>query len=278
MDNRTIHLIEQWARTGQTTIPNPPLDGVTYRNEALDATKIVAGWPFNRIVTSEDHNQYMYLISSLLAQLEQVGILVWCATTSYLTGALAMGSNSQIYVALQGSLNQDPVSSSGYWVLFAVSGTPGPKGDTGDRGPTGSPGATGATGGTGATGPTGPAGATPTTSGSGAIVFNAHLTTASTWQDLNLSAWVGARRVMVYLEVATPNGASYMVKPKGYGSSDVTKHWGTGGNGYWGASALNTNESGSYGYLVCVTDSNGVIQHACQNNTQVVTVKLIAFM
>ena len=277
MDNRTIHLIEQWARTGQTTIPNPPLDGVTYRNEALDATKIVAGWPFNRIVTSEDHNQYMYLISSLLAQLEQVGILVWCATTSYLTGALAMGSDAQIYRALQGSLNQDPTSSSGYWALFAVSGTPGPKGDTGDRGPTGNPGATGSPGATGANGPTGPAGATPTASGSGAVVFNSHMTTAYTFQDLDLSPWIGKKVAFVFLEVLCVSLSTYyMVKPKGYGSI-ATDHKGASGASM-GAGVINPNTANTYGYVVCVTDSNGVIQHACQLNTSVVTVKLIAFM
>ena len=108
-------------------------------------------------------------------------------------------------------------------------------------------------------------------------VFNDTLDTANTWQDLNLSDYVGANLAMVYLEVTMSAAAAFAVKPKGYGSATVTYHT-TAGSAYnYGASEIHAN-SGNYGYLVSLTNSSGVVQIASNNNTTTFTVKLIAYV
>ena len=69
MANRTFTLPGIWASTATTTIPTPPIAGVTYRSTSL-AGVIADGWPFSRVVASEDMNQLLWLATQLLAQLD----------------------------------------------------------------------------------------------------------------------------------------------------------------------------------------------------------------
>jgi hypothetical protein len=116
--NRTIYLPGIWASGATTTIPENPVKGTTYRNTDFGSTEIEDGWPFDTIVYSEYYNQAQYIITSLLKQLEQQGILSWNSATEYVTGSLAMGSDMAIYIALQNSTNKDPVLEATYWKLY----------------------------------------------------------------------------------------------------------------------------------------------------------------
>ena len=118
MANRTFTLPGIWASTATTTIPTPPIAGVTYRSTSL-AGVIADGWPFSRVVASEDMNQLLWLATQLLAQLEAQGILSWASSVSYGTGALAFGSDGQLYQSILriANSNNDPTISPTCWSL-----------------------------------------------------------------------------------------------------------------------------------------------------------------
>ena len=107
----------------------------------------------------------------------------------------------------------------------------------------------------------------------GTTVFNTSMTAAETWQDLDLSSYVGSKVSMVFLEVTIAGTKNYLCKPKGYGGT-YAQHNNSGAPGV-GMFACPT--SGYFGYVMCVTDSSGVIQHASTDNSTTVTVKLVGF-
>jgi hypothetical protein len=115
----------------------------------------------------------------------------------------------------------------------------------------------------------------------GSTVFNQSMGTANTFQDLDLSATVGARYVVVFLEVAIPATGSttfYIAKTKGYGSATFTQHYQSGGNPNGGC--IMSAESGetTYSQMTLMTDGAGVIQHGFTDNSTTITVKLIGFI
>jgi hypothetical protein len=103
---------------------------------------------------------------------------------------------------------------------------------------------------------------------SGVTVFNQAIAVANTWEDLDLSAVVGSRRALVFLQVYVgATGGSFYCKPKGYGDTPPntlhnTNDW-TGG----GAVALTGT---CYSYMTMATDSAGVIQIAASNTSSYV--------
>lgn len=109
---------------------------------------------------------------------------------------------------------------------------------------------------------------------SGATVFNTTLTAAATFQDLDVSAQVGSNIAFCFFEVTVDAGTGnyYVMKPKGEGSATTTNHSATDGCG-----DLNLT-NGFFGYVACMTDASGIVQHAFQNNSGTVTVKLIGFI
>ena len=67
-----------------------------------------------------------YRLSALLSLLEQTGILPWCATTAYLQDAVCLGSNGNIYSAVQANTGQNPISDPGtHWLLYGYSADTG---------------------------------------------------------------------------------------------------------------------------------------------------------
>jgi len=116
------------------------------------------------------------------------------------------------------------------------------------------------------------------TSASAATVFNTTLTAANTFQDLDLSGTVGSNLALVQLEITSNSGsAPYAAKPKGQGSATFLDHIHTSGFAT-GGSSFHPQNAGKYGYITLFTDSNGVIQHGCTNNTTTHTVKVIGYI
>jgi hypothetical protein len=116
MSNRTFTLPSPWGSGATTTIPTTPVPGVSYRNVSLSAGDLLPGWPFAQIVDSANFNQYEWIASQLLNQLELQGILGWCAGIIYGAGALAFGSDNVLYQSLQAAnTNQDPTTTNAWW-------------------------------------------------------------------------------------------------------------------------------------------------------------------
>lgn len=109
----------------------------------------------------------------------------------------------------------------------------------------------------------------------GSTMFNATLTAAATFQDLDLSAKVGSNVALVHLEVSNDGTGIFVAKPKGYGSATFTQHQLTNSSG---ATELDFEGSNKYGYITVATDSSGVIQIAALNNTDTYTIKLVGYV
>lgn len=109
---------------------------------------------------------------------------------------------------------------------------------------------------------------------SGVEVFNATFSSASTFQDLDLSVEVGSNSVLVLLEVKSSTNMDYVAKPKGTGGT-YTAHENPSGFDMGCAQAhfFGANE---FAYLIISTDSNGVLQHGADTGTAIV--KLIGFV
>jgi len=105
-----------WA-TGAGDPPAVPVTGVTYATSTLSQTVVETGWPYNQIANGADFNEVMRRITSLIENIEKYGVLTWCPTITYQTGAMVIASNDIAYRAVQSNLNQDPISDTTgtYW-------------------------------------------------------------------------------------------------------------------------------------------------------------------
>ena len=115
IQNRTTTLPGIWASNAQTTIPIPPVAGVTYRDTTLNSTAIDKAWPFKTIVDSSDFNQHAFLQDTLIKEAEQYGIMRWNNTTTYKDGGLCLGQDGKLYQAKRDNQGKDPTASVDDW-------------------------------------------------------------------------------------------------------------------------------------------------------------------
>lgn len=120
VDTRTVTLPALWADDAITEIPTPPIANTTYRNTDLGSTELLQGWPYQKIVDSADFNQTLWLISNLVKNCEQYGIMPWCASTTYKQNGICLGSNGIFYWAKKDNTGVNPVTDSGMtnWGVF----------------------------------------------------------------------------------------------------------------------------------------------------------------
>lgn len=108
----------------------------------------------------------------------------------------------------------------------------------------------------------------------GSTVFNSTMTASTTWQDLDLSSYVGSNAALVYVEIYATAHTIFFIKPKGYGSSNVMDHYVLYASGM-GVIIFNANE---YTYMMTSTSSSGICQIAANDNTTIFTIKLIGYI
>jgi hypothetical protein len=120
VDTRTLTLPAIWADDAITEIPTPPIANTTYRNTDLGSTELLQGWPYQKIVDSADFNQTLWLISNLVKNCEQYGIMPWCASTTYKQNGICLASNGIFYWAKKDNTGVNPVTDSGMtnWGVF----------------------------------------------------------------------------------------------------------------------------------------------------------------
>lgn len=118
IQNRTTTLPGIWASNAQTTIPTPPVAGVTYRDTTLNSTAIDKAWPFKTIVDSSDFNQHAFLQDTLIKEAEQYGIMRWNNTTTYKEGGFCLGQDGKIYQAKRDNQGKEPTASSDDWGIY----------------------------------------------------------------------------------------------------------------------------------------------------------------
>lgn len=121
IQNRNTTLPGIWASTAQTTIPTPPVAGVTYRDTTLNSTAIDKAWPFKTIVDSSDFNQHAFLQDTLIKEAEQYGVMRWNNTTAYKKGGFCLAQDEKVYQAKRDNQGKDPTSNPDDWKIpFAI--------------------------------------------------------------------------------------------------------------------------------------------------------------
>ena len=108
--------------------------------------------------------------------------------------------------------------------------------------------------------------------------FNATLTAANTFQDLDLSATVGAGTAIVFLGI-TGNAAvkQFAVKTKGVGGGFTAHIHNTQGYDY-GCCTMHIQTAGDYAHMCLPTDSAGKVEIGANDNTTTWTVTLLAYI
>lgn len=115
IQNRNTTLPGIWAENAQTTIPTPPVAGVTYRDTTLNSTAIDKAWPFKTIVDSSDFNQHAFLQDMLIKEAEQYGIMRWNNATTYKEGGFCLGQDKKIYQAKRDNQGKEPTANVDDW-------------------------------------------------------------------------------------------------------------------------------------------------------------------
>lgn len=115
IQNRNTTLPGIWAENAQTTIPTPPVAGVTYRDTTLNSTAIDKAWPFKTIVDSSDFNQHAFLQDTLIKEAEQYGVMRWNNTTTYKEGGFCLGQDKKLYQAKRDNQGKEPTASKDDW-------------------------------------------------------------------------------------------------------------------------------------------------------------------
>lgn len=114
-----------FASAALTTIPGSPTQGVAYRDPVDGAAAIGDGWPYATPVQSQDWNEIMYRVTSLLDLVDRKGVLGWFDAVVYSSFAVVFGSDGQLYMWLQANGPgtaagaRDPVSQPAYWQSFS---------------------------------------------------------------------------------------------------------------------------------------------------------------
>lgn len=122
IQNRNTTLPGIWAENAQTTIPTPPVAGVTYRDTTLNSTAIDKAWPFKTIVDSSDFNQHAFLQDTLIKEAEQYGVMRWNNTTTYKEGGFCLGQDGKLYQALRDNKGKAPTANADDWKVFTSGG------------------------------------------------------------------------------------------------------------------------------------------------------------
>lgn len=115
-----------FAEDATTVIPSTPIAGVAYRDAVSGADDTPNGWRYGTRVASQDWNQVMFLLTSMMGMMDRQGVLGWSDQVDYAVPALVFGSDGLLYIALQPSgpatAAQDPVSAPTFWEQFALHG------------------------------------------------------------------------------------------------------------------------------------------------------------
>ena len=112
-------LIRKWAATGDVSTP-----------ESVSLVR-ATGWPSSYSDEGGDtprrrvFNQLFRELTALAVEINQSGLLEWDTGISYVHPALVFGSDDMVYVSLQDSQGQDPVSdtTNTYWEPLRTEGT-----------------------------------------------------------------------------------------------------------------------------------------------------------
>ena len=104
-----------FAKNAETTIPDTPVTGTAYRNDALDASEMEAGFNYSSTASSADYNQLEFLISEFADLIERSGVLPWDASTKYKMGSVVINDDNAMYQSVSDNNVNNAPSESAEW-------------------------------------------------------------------------------------------------------------------------------------------------------------------
>ena len=117
MANRSISLEGMIWAEGAPDLPSSPVEGTTYRDSSISEAEINNAQPYGGKGDSSKFNELLYRFSALIDLAEQYGILPWCPLVDpYPVGAFVAGSDGRVYKCTVSNTNNDPVTTSGFWI------------------------------------------------------------------------------------------------------------------------------------------------------------------
>lgn len=111
-----------WAKNANTTIPNPPVVGLGYRNTALSNAIIEGGQLYKSLGDSAAWNQYLYELSSVAQAAEVYGIMPYSGITAYKDRSLTLYTDGKLYRAKSDVPVGTPCTDATYWELYVPDG------------------------------------------------------------------------------------------------------------------------------------------------------------
>jgi len=115
-----------FAETANTTIPDTPVTGASYRDIGMSKAEANKGFAYKEIVDSSKFNQALYEYSKITSYIEKYGFVPWSALTDYEAGSKCLGTDGNVYNALQATgpstTAYNPVNdtSNTYWEIYLV--------------------------------------------------------------------------------------------------------------------------------------------------------------
>lgn len=111
-----------WAESAQTSIPVPPVKGISYRNVAVPDRVPQAGQLYGSIGDSSAWNQYLWQLSSVAQASEVYGIPPYSPLTTYKDRSLTLYTDGRLYRALQDVPTGTPPTNPIYWEYYIPDG------------------------------------------------------------------------------------------------------------------------------------------------------------
>ncbi len=116
-----------------------------------------------------------------------------------------------------------------------------------------------------------------------AAIFDADLTTASTWQDLDIADALSltvTNPMWVFLEVVFQRASKILwFKPKGEGTALPTGHIEPTDLTGPACGSMESNTAGDYGYTIAMTNASGVMQIASNDASDAnITIKVLGYI
>lgn len=117
-----------FADSATTVIPPTPIAGVAYRDAVTGTDDTPNGWRYGTRVESQDWNQVMFLLTSMMGMIDSQGMLGWSDLVDYAVPAVVFGSDGNHYKAIQPSgpatSVQDPTTAPLYWKIVPMGDIP----------------------------------------------------------------------------------------------------------------------------------------------------------
>lgn len=111
-----------WAKNANTTIPNPPVVGLGYRNTALTNAIIEGGQLYKSLGDSAAWNQYLYELSAVAQAAEVYGIMPYSEFTAYKDRSLTLYTDGKLYRAKSDVPVGTPCTNTTYWEQYIPDG------------------------------------------------------------------------------------------------------------------------------------------------------------